>query len=420
MKIVEILKASQTLRRLSFKRFFEAVLILGALQVSMPHPALAAIRCEALFHEHESKIVVSELLRFVDDVSRSKSLRNPTVEILFERLRNNAPEFAAMGLRRYRSLDSLTIDQKANLLIAYHEQFFNRFRDVKKLSWLRNRSLQNGLRQHGYRAQTLDAKVELKSLSAENIARIVRRTGLREPLIRDREIEAILEQVDLRIFRNAHHQDVSSGTILSSQRLKDYGLEGGANSIQTFNRKFLKSDDQIYFFIKFRAEGSAPESSQYGQAKQELKIAEAQDDLWISPYVMYPDDLVKFAKRALPAYRRSDLDTTFVYELEDSKVEPQTMTKIRDELHGFDFTYADFRNLTRLQLRKSLTALKYNPLSRLKFGLSFSSAKALLLNQLPDVKTDDAIDALIMRPLGLPRMEAKIPVALDAAAVSAR
>lgn len=386
--------------RLSFRRFFAVLLICGILSIVGSGGASAASLCDDLFRSPESKQLtpVHKIIEFAGAVSY-RSVARSNVEALFEDLLNSSKVFADFVARR-AAPESLSTKRKADLIVQYHDEFFAEFRDPEKLREFQNRSLLSALRRHGYSPRSPDARAELQNLSRANYERIEKERGLRDPRKSDRDVEELMAQLDLTLFRNSHREDVTSGLILSSRRLEVYGLGGGLNSRQNFNRDFLRSDDQIFFFVKMRPADFSGVKSSYGKYRQKLKVKEFSGDVWISPFVMYEADLNDFARRSLPQLTVRANPTT-----------------VRSNLHLFDFTFEDYENLIRRQLRGALTSLKRNPLARFKYGLSYAQAKAQLLNPSTRKEEDPVMDALVHRPLGLPKMEAKIPVALSQAAI---
>ena len=428
MQLAEVSFQAGKDARLSFRRGLAllAYLVVSAVSsLALPSTASARNRCEIAFAAHENlapiaarapRTTIQDIFAFAQNARFRKS-GELTVEAIFDELKEKSQTFA----RKTRDAElrgALDQRRKEELIVEYHESFFEQFRDPVSLGELRNRSLRDALRRHGATIDSNNAKAELKKLSRENRDRIEKRARLKEPWIRDREIDEMVENLEIRFDRNANQVEIAGGVILSSRRMADYGFEGGLNSYHSFNKDFLRSDDQVFFFVKLRSpKKPGGESSRYGHVQQSLDEAEASRNLWISPFVMYEEQLASFARTSLDGYAgKNQNDLVNLIGREGAGPVSHEATEIRNALHNFDFTHEDFLAMVKLQMRKSLTAIKYNPLKRFGPLGNFAAIKRrILIADPPDM--DDLFKALVLDPLRLPRMEGKVPVALAASSI---
>ena len=201
------------------------------------------------------------------------------------------------------------------------------------------------------------------------------------------------------------------------------GILGGANT-SYFNKQILHTDDQVYFYALLGPPNySSARYGDFGRAQFRLNESYASAHGWVSAYVMYPEDLAKFAKRAAPDHSLSrDSFWTVPSEIAEDQVSPAIRaetTVLQHLLHRCDFTVADWSFVLRNQLKIAMSEL-----SSKDFPF-FSNTMRILAGQNYDGNLENSIrawdelqnllDELVFRPLGLPKdFELKVPVAVPA------
>lgn len=288
------------------------------------------------------------------------------------------------------------------------------------LGRLQDMSLQESLGTHGVNVEAPTGRQAIQELSARNRARI--EAGA-PPL--DPEVQAQWgELVDsLRVFpvHNTHNIDSLSSDmpLMSSRDIRSMGFPGGANSQESFNRDFMQSDDQVFFHATLArtARKAVENRTMYGDHGLVLKDEAAREMSWVSPFIMYPNNLEAFGQVCCPKEAALIRDATWEQvqngETEEIPVEQlMAVLAIKNRLGDFDFTHSDYEGMVRSLLLRSLSELKAKDLE------AYGEATALL-------QSDNPIDLfalstrLIYKRYGLPEsFETKVPVAVPREALT--
>jgi hypothetical protein len=365
----------------------------GLCLAALPTRAAASgAQCQILLQKPMSK--AEALQGFLEISEPTNRYSNPSesqkIDSALEKLvRFGSKEFQDLYDKALKGKSSLSAAAKKELLSSYAQSTWSRYKDAAQLEKLRSESLHKELDIRGAPAfPGLSGKQRLAKISRMNLERIWRDKGLRQEYLDDPEIQYLVKDIDLNVFRHSHNKDVYGEGVLSSQQLQ-YFNDSGINSQNSFNRDFLRSDDSIFFFLNFNRMQN--QSSAYGQhglsIKKDLLIKEG----WVSPFIMWKQDFYKFAEEALPALSkkagRKDKGTDEVFTPYDYS--------LREHLYEFDFTASDFKTLIQAQLAKVLTNKKDRR--------NFESGADL----------GSFMEEKVLKPLGLPAMlEFKIPVFL--------
>ncbi|HNV69240.1 MAG TPA: hypothetical protein PKO06_06040 [Candidatus Ozemobacteraceae bacterium] len=213
----------------------------------------------------------------------------------------------------------------------------------------------------------------LHEISARNRVRVSR---LLPAVTEKNEVRELVQKLSVVFIHNTHViRSVPDTPLVSSRVLQEVSGIGGLNTYY-FNRQFLHSDDNIFFFVLLQSGpklGNARESL-YGKYKFAPEETFGRERGWVSAFVMYPYDLYRFAfgsektlaDQLTPAFQRE-----FPREMTTSGGDLQSLVKslrpykrdnprwnrmlrdsfplwrpVRRRLGQLDFTVDDFRALT--------------------------------------------------------------------------
>ena len=235
--------------------------------------------------------------------------------------------------------------------------------------------------QHSVKATlaTHGTESSIQEQSRINLDRITAELGPNQPL--SEELEAQLSAVRFDFIHNTHVLSENPDTpLLSTAALLELGLPGGLNT-HWFNREFLRSHDQLFFHVQSKLDGTKTQAmvSAYGSYGLRPKREYAIQRGWLSPYVMVPGNLVRFAAAAAPdlgallaeklaidpdiqlekqRYGRKPLIAFGFLSLQaqDAWVrrEEPIFREIMKRLHLLDFTVTDFEELARRLVRRRI------------------------------------------------------------------
>ena len=201
------------------------------------------------------------------------------------------------------------------------------------------------------------------------------------------EVRELAKDLSVVFIHNTHViRSVPDSPLVSSRVLQEVSGIGGLNTY-FFNRQFLRSDDNIFFFVLLQAGpklGNARESL-YGKYKFSPEETFGRERGWVSAFVMYPYDLYRFsfgcektcAEQLTPVFQRE-----FPREMTAAKGDLQELVKslrpykrdnprwnrlLRDQfplwrparrlLGTLDFTVDDFRSLSLAVIESYLNEL---------------------------------------------------------------
>jgi len=229
------------------------------------------------------------------------------------------------------------------------------------------------------------------------------------------EVSQALENLAFAFVHNTTSLDRRpSLPLLSARELVSMGITEKLNS-KPFNSKVLKTDGNVYFFaIPYSKRGPFPMmTSQYGNASVILSEGFAEEWGWMSPYVMYPRELLEMASTLLPdeaaeVQRLSGSPPP----LDGSKLEAlklKAWAPVVRALYRFDMRSSHYLQLIRETLRLSLEQLAVQNRTEYQRVIeSLNSGRDLL----------PVIEQYSFKKLGLPTghgsrsLELKIPVSV--------
>jgi hypothetical protein len=270
----------------------------------------------------------------------------------------------------------------------------------EKVAKLRNQSLLQQLIVRGASLGGLpNARTELEKLSADNLKRILGQ-GF-ESEIFPPEVLKVARNLIIRFRHNTVIPNANGELpLFSASAMKEIGDFNGFNT-KPFNRDFLKTDDQVFFYVdvfasKSQAAKANIAASEYGAYTKYVNDDEyARSQGWISYYIMREGDLRDYGRYLPTEFKREKI----------------TNEELRSRLHLLDFTVRDFENLVQTQAARSLTAL-FN-----KSAVDFEQ----LAKELENINTPlgARIDQLVFAPLNLPnRWEFKVPILVEGTKIS--
>lgn len=303
------------------------------------------------------------------------------------------------GVAKYRQMPIKAQRATANRVLGH---CFRRLIRPAVLRALRNEALLADLRQHGAKIETKDARAAIARLSRENVQRLLGTKGPAAPDPALAEVKALVDGIEVVLVHNTVNlRELGSTPVLSSRQLQKIGAPGGRNT-QPFNREFLRSDDNVFFFVKFKTQAMQANggASVYGDDALTVRPAYAHEAAWVSAFVMNPADLAVAAKKlGIP------LDPSGKW-LEDGKLPAPEWREASRRLHRLDFTLPDFAGMVRSQMLTSLAGLRRSK------PAEFSRVVSVLRGEDP-IELAKVIEAYAYEPLRLPPiMEGKIPVAI--------
>lgn len=247
-------------------------------------------------------------------------------------------------------------------------------------------SLHQELKVRGYIGNANNGWQALEEVSQANLQRKL--GAINKPLWEmESEIVSLAQSLRFYFVHNTVHlKKIETLPILSSAELRSLGFNGGLNT-EPFNSQILKSDNNVFFRVYIvgpNAKFNAP-STEYGNTGLFLDLDYAEEVGWISPFVMYREEL----RRLLPGVYKHNQDSSLV-----------------PYLHKMDFKIKDFRTLVAAKLIEVLTEMrrdnpeKYNKIINVLEGPSSLASMKLL-------------KSMIIEPLGFSTgIELKIPVAV--------
>lgn len=335
--------------------------------------------------KHFSQDDIKQFLSILDAGRASNYNRGTSLKQLEWHLKSNSNDviefYTVNGLPRFAQITE-------DIILKYLSWYFQRYQG-SHLNDLKESSLSRALLAHGANLHSDEtAKESLVRISKENVQRLTQKIYSTTP-----ENAAAEDVVAALEFRATHHGQVweaIKSPLVSSAQLEAMGLDGGLNTA-SFNKIFLQSDDNIFFFALFEPK-SAPvdiRRSEYGKGVLQINSKYAEEEGWISAFVMRPIDLDQAGKRIAPEVDASS-----------------ERTLIKEKLYRVDFTVQDWTKLIKNQLLLSLNyyrtsdPVKYNQfIDELKKGLFLSKN----------------LDELAFEPLGIPSSwEFKVPVSVPA------
>jgi hypothetical protein len=380
-----------------------------AILLSITLPSWARVerpdRCTALFvtpksnHELAQAIAFSSQLLFRAEPNKEPAQR--AVEALIAR---NAisREYVDRLLRESPDLNSVY----ERILLDHYRSFQALFDTRAKLLSLQNAAL---LRELSIRGAVIQPKLSgyenLQLLSRSNLDRYSRLNSIDDEYLQDPQIAAAVNNLRFDYLHNTTQNEFYGGYMLSSRQLVRYGLPGGRNSRKEFNREYMQSDDNIYFFLNVSSKSSPVGSQQsiYGSRRVSVSESYASKFAWVSPFVMFEYDLGHFGEDfKLPGY---------IYSAAVSMSDTEK-AYLRSSLHNYDFTLTDFQTLVRRYLGTFLYRSKHGGTSLSRSSApSFEDLIALLYSSDPQV-TNQFIREYILNPLHIGKLELKVPVAI--------
>ncbi len=223
------------------------------------------------------------------------------------------------------------------------------------------KSLKESLERMNVRSSTTNSYSDLGKLSAKNLEEYILTNSSVSA-----EVSEVVDSLEIIFVHNRSHprtgEPIEGDRLLSSRK-----LGRGAQNTYNYNREFLKSDDNVFFFVKFIGKDFPRHQARrfgmsYGGLGLHLNKEYGFQHGWISPFNMYPRELANFlnmrqkhsaAQAQLKAFRNSGTDAT---ETELAKLP----TEILSELSKATFTPMNFESLVKTNLKYALMSLKHS------------------------------------------------------------
>jgi hypothetical protein len=361
-------------------------LIIGAFFVPR---AEAAISCQAVLlsdsyelSDSDTKLLAT-LLELGSRFSYGKTDNGKLLDIAFT-LRHRNKGFAKEYEKRLSGRKELPENEELKLLADYEQYYWKTLKNPKALAKLRDHALDVELDRRGApQFPGVKGRKRLEMLSRQNYERMMKENNLTEDY---KDTPWLREQVNgltLNIFRNSHSTEVYGDGVLSSRQLMECSGSFGMNSEMAFNREFLHTDDNIFFNAEVvkattTAHSARSKVSEYGKHGVSVAVEEVADIAWVSPYVMFPYDLIEVFKNDQVLNTSFSVGQRFSgSERRDSYQATSYEEAALASLHKYDLTVNDFIALVRAKAAKHIGRYTYEQL---------------------------------VQELGYPRLELKIPV----------
>lgn len=398
------------------------MLPLAAVYLIDTHVAIAAPRnCDKLLHEAfapSAPTPFSTVEMFI--TATTDGAIGPDPRSVSHQLMEASEAFKTQFLERKMSRDRHSEADLKMLISTYHSQFMAQFLDGEILKTLRNESLKEDLQEHGFVTDSANSGLALAKLSKANLIRIMRQEHISQSYLKDAEIAAFTAQFNLEASRYSHTDLFAGETLISSRQIKRYGLLGGYQSRYDFNTKFLKSDNNVFFFLNFvrsdsdKAVTRTPIDNIYGDVRYVLKNEYAKENGWISPFLMYPEDLAEFSALANGDGRLRERNTG---KSSPNFTVTQAAIEAKKLVHTFDFTFTDYLSLMRTRLGSALVKVKRRGSYELR---NWDALSGRLVKTTMDLQqlmkwietSSDHLETFLFQDVTPLKMELKVPVAV--------
>ena len=321
------------------------------------------------------------------------------------------------------------------------------------LSNAQDAALKEGLRLHGAIALPNETGVELlQRTSNTNLRTHLGKAPYQPGVSGMATAEKMMKNFRLQLQHNSrilkeNKKVVKWGALplLSSRELEHIGLNGGLNSGHYFNKHILKTDDQVYFLaVPTVSKNSATVVTEFGENALLLKNPKTLPSAWISPYVMYMNELADVMKTQHPEifekiYQKvSDFRiqqgmgilgelnpedvSHFLWTSRSNLYHPELvealipeMTRARNVLSNADFTVADFEHVLRNQFLHDLNRLRISNPDKFRSvlkGLPEHLDRWHDKNYYRNSEVSDFIES-VYHQVGYSKFEGKVPVAVS-------
>ncbi len=327
-----------------------------------------------------------------------------------------------------------TATSSRELIFRYLESVFSLLDDVEHLRSRQAEALRLALWHHGLTSSgPQDGFACLAEVSAANRDALLRRPRVAVPPAAAEEIEQAIATIRPVFIHNTNLlKKIPEIPLVSSKEIRRAAGVGGINTF-FFNRSFLRSDDNLFFFVDLATDSLTVSmmESIYGKYQFVPDETFAEERGWISAFVMYAYDLLRFAAVACPeevpalieVMRREYLtelgsEPLSVAEINQRlrhvrRAAPRSVRVLRDgfprwnrirkNLYTFDFTVRDFTVVVRDAFRRWLSGLATSDPARFATTLRELREKGPGGSQLEAFKQGFGLDLYF---------EFKIPVAL--------
>jgi hypothetical protein len=390
--------------------------------------AAAPRLCETLFQtQPDDKQVLKDAIQIRQITFGSQKTGDELALEYFDDLVHRSEPFADYVARASTRQPIATRAASIGLLERYIRDFWGRLRNPKSLLDAQDDAIDRELDVHGAKKfQISRGWNRLEQVSRENRNRIFRTFDLAPIEKAPSVIVDLVKKHTLGVRRNSRVPITFGEGILSSRQIQILTGAVGYNSLHSFNRNFMKSDDSIFFFVDFdRQKQPQVAVSEFGKHTQWLAKEDFPERAWVSAYVMYNHELADAAVASSEI--RSNLQTRIFEPGTDSlkSYSPsESEVEIVRNLHRVDFTAADYLIVMQAALARILTPTENEIANELKRAGARPSSKtrALAISKLAETKLEDIysatsprdpFSAYVMKSIGLPeKMELKVPVFL--------
>lgn len=258
--------------------------------------------------------------------------------------------------------------EKYNLLALYVENFLTKYKNKFYLSSREEEAAKDRLIRHGWYFKENETALEGRQrLSANNLNRIMNEIPLH---IADHvpEIEKAVEQLQLFMTHNSHIMtEAPTLPIIAPKEIDSMGLIEFGMSTWIFNRH-IGSDNQVYFKALFKRTSSQENPvSEYGNHGVIMKRSYAKTHALISPFVMYPEQLLSSIENIAP--KVAEEYSNYAHSIYGKVNGPEQTRTAQAHLHKLDFTPEDYEALTKFIIRNGLHYYHKNDFKRYKTSL---------------------------------------------------
>lgn len=241
------------------------------------------------------------------------------------------------------------IYKKRAIALTYLNEEIESLKNITKnnLDSLREKELKRSLLNHGIEDFNGSSTEKLKEISQRNLERISKKFRYQDEVL-DESLRDFISKIQLQPIHNSHIvKSEFYSPILSSMMIQEILGSGGFNTAH-FNREVMQSDGNIFFFADFKNQKSSDhlKVKKYGKNKMTIKEEPLYQKGWISPFVMYQDELMTYGN----SVRDRSITLDLSYE--------EKILYFKDLLHLYDFTPNDYETLVKMTLTEWVIGLR--------------------------------------------------------------
>jgi hypothetical protein len=383
--------------------------------IGVPFTVQAMNSCQAVFVSESQITTIQDVLDFTSAIGsvNMTGSRHVGIESTAQKISNRDTRFSEnldMLLQKYP--EGTRAYEIA--LIKHHQEYMQRYKDPQVLQNLRSEALTKDLANRGAPIDPqLSGRENLNRISRANLQRMVEKFKLDDRFVEDPEIMEVVDSIRLLYKHNTNIYKTHGDVLLSSQQIYKYGLEGGVNSQLPFNKEFMKNDDHLFFTLEVVSTNVdvGNQATQYGKHAKTLDQKFAEENSWVSPYIMYPKDLATFGRSFIRGKYAGIEDVKAGVGNQYQYKSTAVADELKSMLSQFDFTLRDFETLVKMQIGTMLFNLKHHGVKPFPGSDGYPEVLASFKTQ-SATAFQKAIEFYVEYPLRLGRYELKVPVAI--------